>query len=946
MMKTIFRTFLLSAFVIPIVILHAQVVTTDPPYPLIDQPVTVVFDATQGDGGLAGFTGDVYAHTGVITEFSSNGSDWKYVKADWGVNIPACKLTRIGTDLYELEITPDIINYYGVPGTEKILQMAFVFRSDTQVGGQWVTGRMEDGGDIFVDVFEAGLNVTFLKPFSLPVIVEPGDSFEVEVAASESDSVWLYVEDELVKKAAGTYLLDTLTAVSYGKFMVQAVAGNQESTVADTFYYYVRRPVQLAELPDGVRDGINYMGQETAVLSLVAPGKEYIYVIGDFNDWEVDSNYYMNMTPDGERFWLEMNDLVPGKEYIFQYFIDGQIRVGDPYADKVSDPWNDSFISEETYPGLIDYPAGKTFGVATVLQTGQQPYEWEVEDFTPAKVTDLVIYELLVRDFTTKHSYQAVIDSLDYLQRLGIKVVELMPVNKFEGNISWGYNPSFYFAPDKYYGPKDKLKELVDECHKRGMAVVIDLVLNHSYDQSPLVQMYFDGDNPTEDNPWYNVQSNFTNPDAQWGNDFNHESPYTQAFVDSINSYWMTEYKVDGFRFDFTKGFGNNIKGSNDPWGSLYDADRIALLKRMADEIWERNPDALVILEHLAVNTEDKELADYGMLMWGNLNGPYSEAAMGWHDNNKSDFSGISYKTRNWNEPHLIGYMESHDEERQMYKCIKWGNGSGDYQVKDTLTALERMQLNTVFFLTVPGPKMIWQFGEYGYDISIDSNGRTGPKPVLWDYLQEYQREYLYKFYSALINLRTEHPAFETDNFNLFVAGATKRILLYHEDMNVIVLGNFGVTETNMQVTFPGLGTYYEYFSGDSLAVDSIFTLIPLQPGEYRMYTSVKLETPQIGTGIWDGKKEGRTYGNLLIYPNPGKNTLNVEIKGQDANTLPGSLVFEIMDTYGRKVRVERIPSMHLRQSLDISSLPEGVYFVRISDATRLISSGKFIKAH
>jgi glycosidase len=943
-MKTIPRTILVSLFILLATLLYAQVVTTDPPYPLVDQPVTVIFDATQGDGGLAGFTGDIYAHTGLITEFSGSGSDWKYVKADWGVNIPDCKMTKIGTDLYELEITPDIIDYYGAPGTEKILQMAFVFRSATQVGGQWVTGRMDDGGDIFIDVFEAGLNVTFLKPFSFPVIAEPEDTFAVEVAASESDSLWLYVGDELVKKAAGTYLIDTITATTYGKYMVRAVAGNAQATAADTFYYYVRKPVEIAALPAGIRDGVNYPGPETAVLSLVAPGKEYIYVIGDFNDWEVDSNYYMKMTPDGERFWLEIDDLIPGKEYIFQYFIDGTLRVGDPYADKVSDPWNDSYISDVTYPGLIQYPAGKTFGIATVLQTDQQAYDWEVENFTPPAVTDLIIYELLVRDFTEEHSYQAVIDSLDYLQRLGVNAIELMPVNEFEGNISWGYNPSFYFAPDKYYGPKDKLKELIDECHKRGMAVIIDLVLNHAYDQCPLVQMYFDGDNPTEDNPWFNVQSNFTNTQAQWGNDFNHESPYTQDFVDSVNSYWMTEYKVDGFRFDFTKGFGNNIKGPNDPWGSLYDADRIALLKRMADEIWERNPNALVILEHLAVNTEDKELADYGMLMWGNMSGAYGEAAMGWHDNNKSDFSGISYKTRNWNDPHLIGYMESHDEERLMYKCITWGNGSGDYQVKDTLTALERMQLNAVFFLTVPGPKMIWQFGEYGYDISIDSNGRTGPKPVLWNYLQEYQREYLYKFYGALINLRAEHPVFRTTDFNLFVNGVTKRIFLYHEDMNVIVIGNFGVTETNMQVTFPGYGTYYNYFTGDSLVVDSIFTLIALQPGEYRLYTNEKLETPQIGTGIWDGRDTGRKGVGVLLFPNPARDRINYEIITRNGKYSGDRLYFDIYNGQGRRIFSRAVLSNQRRSGVDISGLSEGVYFVRLADERGVISSGKFIK--
>jgi len=935
---------LLSIILIPIYwSMNAQVVMTDPVYPIVNQPVTVVFDATQGDGGLAGYTGDVYAHAGVITEFSSGGTDWKYVKSDWGENLPACKLTRVATDLYELEIQPDIIGYYGVPAGEKVLKMAFVFRSAFEVGGQWITGRDENGADIFIDVFEAGLNVTFIKPFSFPFIAALEESFEVELAASESDSVWLYVEDVLVKKEAGTYLLDTLTATSYGKFMVRAVAGNAEGSVADTFYYHVRKPVEIEPLPEGVRDGMNYPDQNTAILSLVAPGKEFVYVIGDFNNWEVDSNYYMMKTPDGERFWMEINGLTTGKEYVFQYFIDGKIRVGDPYADKVSDPWNDPYISSETYPGLIQYPAGKTSGIATVLQTGQEPYEWEVEDFEPVAVTDLVIYELLVRDFTTKHSYQGVIDSLDYLQRLGINAVELMPVNEFEGNISWGYNPSFYFAPDKYYGPKEKLKELVDECHKRGMAVIIDLVLNHAYDQCPLVQMYFDGDNPTADNPWFNVQSNFTNPDAQWGNDFNHESLYTQAFVDSVNSYWMTEYKVDGFRFDFTKGFGNNIKGSNDPWGSIYDADRIQLLKRMADEIWERNADAIVIFEHLAENSEEKELANYGILLWGNLNYNYGEAAMGYHDGGKSNFSWISYKNRGWNDPHVVGYMESHDEERIMYKCYQYGNSSGDYTTRDTVTALERMQLNAVFFLTIPGPKMIWQFGETGYDVSIDFNGRLGPKPVLWNYLDNYYRDYLFNFYRSLIALRVEHPAFETENFTMSVAGVTKQVTLLHPEMNVVILGNFGMDAGQIQASFPAAGTYYNYFTGDSLDVVGATRQIPLEAGEYRLYTSVKLESPQIGTGIWDGKTPGREDAFIRVFPNPAHDFLNIEFVTSGYNPTE-SVSIDVFDTFGREIKSLLTTSSTGEFSVDINDLTYGVYYFRITDQAGRIFSGKFIK--
>jgi glycosidase len=894
--------------------------------PISTEPVTIIFDATQGSGGLAGYTGDVYAHTGVITQYSTGGSDWKYVKTSWGQNTPDTKLSRIGQDLYSLQITPDIHGYYGIPLNEKDFKMAFVFRSGVQVDGNWLEGKTETGGDIFIDIYEAGLSVSFAQPQQFPVIVKLNESFVTEVNAIEADSVFLFADGYLLKSDTGSHLLDTISAADYGKFLIKAEAKNQTGTVADSFYYNVRPDVTVELLPDGIRDGINYTGSQSAVLSIFAPHKEFIYVTGDFNDWDISQDYYMKLTPDSLRFWVEINNLVPGKEYIFQYYIDGKIKVGDPYADKISDPWNDSYISDITYPDLIQYPAGKTTGIATVLQTNQVPYNWEVENFTPPKQTDLVIYELLVRDFTSKHSYLGIIDSLDYLDSLGINAIELMPVNEFEGNLSWGYNPSFYFAPDKYYGPKNDLKRFIDECHKRGIAVLLDLVLNHTYNSSPMVQMYFDGNNPTPNNPWYNVLSNFENPDAQWGNDFNHESLYTQAFVDSVNSYWMQEYKVDGFRFDFTKGFSNTPHPLTDSWGSNYDADRIRLLERMADEIWARKSDAFVIFEHLSVNTEEKALADHGILLWGNMSYNYQEAAMGYHDNSKSNFSWISYKIRGWNDPQVVGYMESHDEERVAYKCVIYGNSLDDYNIKDTATTLRRLAMNALFFFTIPGPKMVWQFGELGYDYSIDYNGRTGEKPIRWDYPDDFRRKYLYDFYGALIKLRTGHPAFETTNFTLYVGAAMKKIILVHPEMDAVILGNFDVQAGTIVPGFTHTGTWYEYFTGQPFEVIDISLPFPLEAGEYKLFTDVQLEIPQIHTGLPEGNKDGSF---MQVFPNPAEDF----IIGVNLDN-PTGLTLEVFDLAGRKV--DEIFNGHLPNgthqftwSGKDAEVNPGIYFVR-----------------
>jgi len=769
------KSWLFLAVLLPFSLL-AQVVTTEPAFPSEDNSVLITFNADQGNQGLMGYSGDVYAHTGVITENSTSGGDWKYVVSDWGENIEKTKLTRISTDTYSLDIGPSIREYYGVPDNEEIIQVALVFRSDLPVnGGGYFEGKTAENGDIFVDLYSDGLNADIESPLS-GLIINLNETVEVVANATDADLTKFYINNEFIGDFPADGFSYSYQATSAGKttFKIEAFSGNNMK--ADSSYIFVKGDIMIEERPAGMKDGPNYISETSVVLSLLAPGKEYAFAIGDFSNWEVNDEVFMKKTPDGERFWVQIDGLSPGQPYIYQYYIDGELKVADVYADQISDPWNDQYIDEETYPNLPDYPSGKTSGIASVFTTGQTAYSWEVENFQAPKVTDLVIQEILIRDIHESHSFQFLIDTINYFKNLGVNVMELMPVNEFEGNVSWGYNPSFYFAVDKYYGPKDKLKEFVDLCHANGMAVVIDMVLNHSYGQNPQVQMYWNGseNQPAANNPWFNEQS--PNTSYSWGYDYNHESPYTEAFVDSVNSYWLTEYKVDGFRFDFTKGFTNN---GGDGWA--YDADRIAILQRMADEIWAVNPDAYVILEHLADNSEEKVLANSGILLWGNMNEKFKQANMGYNfdSQNSSDLSWSSYQRRSWSQPNLVSYMESHDENRQQYYNNTWGNSDGSYNIKNEDIGLRRIAMSTLFHTIIPGPKMYWQFGELGYDYSINwpsgnDNDRLTPKPPRWDYYSDWRRNHLYQVTAALNKLKTQEDAWETTDFEIDVNGAIK----------------------------------------------------------------------------------------------------------------------------------------------------------------------------
>ena len=336
------------------------------------------------------------------------------MKSDWGVNIPACKLTSLGNNLWRLVIGPSIRSYYNVPVPEEIQKLAFVFRSGVQVNGSWLEGKTAENGDIFYDVYPTTLSVKITNPAEDFLFVTLNETLDVEVSSLLADSTLLYIDGQKVAGTTSNLLNYAITASDYGRYLVKAVAKTTTAMVADSFYYYVRPAAPVAELPAGMKDGINYLGETSVLLSLYAPLKQFAFVIGDFNNWLPDEQTYMNRNPDSKRYWIQIDGLIPGKEYIYQYLVDDNIRIGDPYAEKVSDPWNDSYIPSSTYPGILPYPSGKTQGIATVFQTAQVPYVWKSGNFIPPKKTDLVIYELLVRDFSEAESFKPELDTIGY----------------------------------------------------------------------------------------------------------------------------------------------------------------------------------------------------------------------------------------------------------------------------------------------------------------------------------------------------------------------------------------------------------------------------------------------------------------------------------------------------------------------------------------------------
>ncbi len=821
----------------------------DPVCPDADKPCTIKFNPAS-DNPLYGYTGELYAHLGVVVD-----GEWQFVPSDWGTTDEKVHFKKLADNSWELKLEPTVREYFQ-SGETPVTKLAIIVRT--------ADGSIKSHND---DQFCSATDNKY-----------KGEQFE---------------PDPLVTK----------------------------------------------KLPEGVDYGINYNadGSVTFVVydkDTAGQSHKYCYIVGDWNNWE--RNTEGSMFWDGSKgcWWITLDGFDADKEYRFQYRLGNasgsDTYISDPYTEIVYDQWNDQYID-----GVPAFPEGAK-QLVSAFQINKPVYNWQHKDFKVEDKHDLVIYEMLFRDFTTSQDIEGAMAQLDYIENLGVTAVQLMPIQEFDANLSWGYNPNHWFALDKYYGTREQYKAFIDECHARGLAVIIDVVYNHATGSHPWAKMWWNGDRTASNNPWFNEYA--MHPYNVY-HDMNHENAMVKEHVKKSLEYLLTEYDVDGFRFDLTKGFTQKDTGGDNgdvaAWGR-YDQSRVDILKGYADHIWSVNDNAVVIFEHLSDWDEEKVLAQHGMQLWRNVNHEYRSAVNGGTGN----FSNM-YSTDPFGG--YIGYMESHDEERLCYgaaadassvtwgviglgddwnndkkmskdgaffsvknvtakandrfkirKAGEWndafnygassdnfkltvgqgykmtnGNGSKDMYVpaagtydiyfsleaetiwlmnagerpadpavtpgesEDALTvAMRRAGASAAFFLTVPGPKMIWQFGEIGYDYSIDHNGRTGEKPVVTEqYLAEPARKALYDTYASLLKFRRENPRFfdKDAKFEWTPSGTVKKITCSVDGKTFHVVGNFGKTTTT--VALPE-GQWNDYMNDNTSFTSGSVTL---KQGEFKL---------------------------------------------------------------------------------------------------------------
>lgn len=808
-MKKLLSLFLVMFLFATTHVFGQAVVTSEPS--LIQessQNVVITFHADRGNQGIKGVTSstEVYAHIGVLTNKSTGSGDWKYVKADWGVNIPACKLTYVSANKWKLSLG-NIRTYFGITDTnERIEKIAMVFRT----ADNSKEGKTASGGDIFLDVYPEGYQMLFNNDAASNIITDATKSISFNIETTANSKLELFLNSTsstpLKSVASGTALSYTYTFSSRGNATFIARATNGSTVVEKSVTFCYPNNSVAATYPGGVpKMGAVENADGSVTFCIAAPGKKNAIIVPSWDDYQaLDKNVMKYQDYNGNRyFWITVSGLDPDVEYPYYYAIDATIKVGDPYAKLILDPWSDKWISDDVYPNMIAYPTDKGVdGIMLAVYKGtRDKYNWKVKNFQAPEAKDLIIYEMLFRDFTGDEgksngngTIRKAIEKFDYIKELGVNAVELMPIMEFNGNNSWGYNTNFYFAPDKAYGTPDEYREFIDLCHQNGIAVILDIVFNQSDGLHPWYQMY-----DIASNPFYNASA----PHAYSVlNDWKQDNALVQQQWKDVLKYWLEAYKVDGFRFDLVKGLGDNNSYGGGTDG--YNQSRVKRMKALHAAMKEVNPNAYFINENLAGAQEENEMAADGQINWANINNPACQFAMGYQQDSYCNRFYAPKDSRTWGS--TVSYCESHDEERVAYKQKTYGRN----EVKNS-TEVQMLRLGSLAaqMILAPGPHMIWQFGEIGADQTTkntDGGNNTDPKTVIWSYLDNEYRKGLYDCYKELIWIRTKNPELFNENatvtincdYSNWASGRTLHIVNGDKELFMAVNPNYQGTQRSV----------------------------------------------------------------------------------------------------------------------------------------------------
>ena len=923
------KRLLLAIFaIVALLPLSAQLVTSTPT--ILQQNsqgivLTYHADSPLGDKGLANLPASqvLYAHIGVITNKSTSASDWKYTVTPWPssgnsqtANTDKNRLTYVAPNTYTLNIG-DLQSYFGVPATETIQKIAIVFR----IADGSRTGRAANGADIMVDVLPDGFAMVLNSDYTDEVISEPTTITYTAETSVPSDISLAVNGTEFASQTATTKLTASYTFTEENDYTITATATYDGKQYTETMLLSYPKSSPKEDYPGGVPQmGCVKNADGSVTFCVAAPKKSSVVLVGSWDDYEVlESNLMKYQDYNGIRyFWTTVSGLANDQWYPYFFVVDDKYKVADPYAHLVLDCYADRTLRRSVWPDRPQYPYDKFNNVMMGVYRGDMD-DYEFSDFTIPDHDNLVIYELLVRDFTATGNINGLAngwgtislakEKIPYIKAMGFNAIELMPIMEFNGNNSWGYNTNFYMAPDKAYGSPTEYKDFIEECHRNGIAVILDIVFNQSDGLHPWYQMY-----PIDTNPMYNKTAPH---DYSVLNDWNqgHEL-VQQQWTDAIK-YWMTAYNVDGFRFDLVKGLGDN-----DSYGSgtdSYNASRIARMKRLHSVITSVKPDGIHINENLAGAAEEKEMGNDGELQWANINSARRNFAQGSGSMNFMRFLSTWDGARPWGS--TVSYAESHDEQRLAFQAESYG--TGDIKT-NTLKRFQRLGNIAAQMLLIPGPKMVWQFGELGNSQNTKDNpdgsggNNTSPKIVDWRWLDDPDRAYLMGTYSAIINTRMGNPemfgrdaTFNGSNLSSATRGRTIQLVSGNKEIigffNPTVSDDLTITIEAQQITPEGatlVAASPEYTP--SLAADGKSLSLNVPAGCFAVYASSAVSGIE---NVENQASAAKAYGvdGRIVIVGDYKQASVYDLSGRMLPSLnvPAGLYIVVVDGHASKVLVK-----------------------------------------
>lgn len=596
--------------------------------------------------------------------------------------------------------------------------------------------------------------------------------------------------------------------------------------------------------PQPLRGGyyLDLLAPGTVTFILRAPFKPFVSLVGDFNDWNSRANM---MTTEGEGIWWTTIEHPGPTRYGFYVAVDEQshVWVSDPYAQEIhwtkEGPW--SFLP------------------AADVDIARKEFDWQDEQWRTPALRDLVIYELGVRDFggawvgnrPRYGTFENVIRRLDYLSDLGVNALELMPIQQFPGDSSWGYNPVFYFAPAQTYGTPTDFMRLVDACHARGMAVILDVVFNHAWGDHPYYQIYPPMYGPKGEwlpdlNPFFHHTPSSIN---MWGGvDWDHFTGETTAYFQDVIRHWIQTYHVDGFRFDWVGGVDYN---SQDPMTSRFEP-----YHGISAICWaarQTKPDVILLGEYWALDGTNSEKSAARLVretemdaVWnGHFHHTLEDVLIQrWEWERRDVFRAVGgFREDGFNRAdQIINYTCSHDEVRPVHEVLFYARQhiQKPASMNWTEVALNKALVGLIALFASPGVPMLWMGQEYGEDLprTIDF------LPLKWEKLEQplyrQHREYVQRLIQARLSnhaLRSDHIAFLEDDFPQTQVMRFRRWDTETGDYALIAL-NFSNQSRRVSLPFPWDGNWHEVVSERTHQIRKQQRSFTLEPWSGRLYTS------------------------------------------------------------------------------------------------------------